>query len=375
MRSGSPVGVPGWIAAQARNDHIMSIVVEARNLRQVYKIRRGLFREPAQLQAVGGISFAIEEGKTLAVVGESGCGKSTLARMVALIEKPTDGSLVLDGTDAVNTPPAEKRRLRQAVQLVFQNPYASLNPRKKIGSVLEAPLAINTALSKSERAERARAMLAQVGLRPEYAARYPHMFSGGQRQRIAIARALMLHPKLLVADEPVSALDVSIQAQVLNLLADLQAEFKLAYLFISHDLAVVRHIAHDVLVMYLGHAMEQGPKASIFARPLHPYTQALLASTPGVGVGRGPRIVLKGELPSPLNPPSGCVFSSRCPYAVERCRDERPLPRLVDDRLVACHFAEQFLASGFPEVAPVDNVSLPGSSPTHFPEGVFHEAA
>jgi dipeptide transport system ATP-binding protein len=232
---------------------------------------------------------------------------------------------------------------------VFQNPYGSLNPRKKISAVLEAPLAINTKLNAAERAERARAMLAQVGLRPEYANRYPHMFSGGQRQRIAIARALMPGPKLVVADEPVSALDVSIQAQVLNLLADLQQEFRLAYLFISHDLAVVRHIAHDVLVMYLGHVMEQGPRPRIFAQPLHPYTHALLASTPGIGPRARKRIVLQGELPSPLHPPAGCVFSSRCPYAQEVCHAERPLPRPLDERLVACHFADDFLAKGFPE--------------------------
>jgi dipeptide transport system ATP-binding protein len=317
-----------------------------------------MFREPALLQAVGGVSFAIEAGKTLAVVGESGCGKSTLARMVALIEKPTEGSLMLDGTDAVDTPAEDRRRLRQAVQLVFQNPYGSLNPRKKIGAVLEAPLAINTTLKPAERAERARAMLAQVGLRPEVANRYPHMFSGGQRQRIAIARALMLNPKLLVADEPVSALDVSIQAQVLNLLADLQDEFKLAYLFISHDLAVVRHIAHEVLVMYLGHVMEQGPKTQLFARPAHPYTQALLASTPGVGGRNVQRIVLKGELPSPLNPPAGCVFSSRCPYAQEVCHAQRPQPRPLDERLVACHFADDFLAKGFPEEQEVRSAAV-----------------
>ncbi|MBB3180666.1 dipeptide ABC transporter ATP-binding protein [Variovorax sp. Sphag1AA] len=316
------------------------VVVEAKDLQRVYTVRRGLFHAPAHLQAVGSISFKLEKGRTLAVVGESGCGKSTLARMVSLIEKPTAGSLTLVGVDAVHPPADRKRELRRAVQLVFQNPYGSLNPRKKIATVLEDPLAINTTLGKAERAAKAREMLARVGLRPEYANRYPHMFSGGQRQRIAIARALMLGPQLLVADEPVSALDVSIQAQVLNLLADLQAELGLSYLFISHDLGVVRHIAHDVLVMYLGHAVEQGPKARIFARPLHPYTQALLASTPGLAEQR---IVLKGELPSPLSPPPGCVFNTRCAHATERCRAERPLPRLLDERLVACHHAEKFL--------------------------------
>lgn len=330
----------------------MSAVVAARNLRQVYKVRRGMFREPAHLQAVGGISFTLEAGRTLAVVGESGCGKSTLARMVALMEKPVEGELKLGGVDAVAPPADEKKRLRQMVQIVFQNPYGSLNPRKKIATVLEDPLAINTDMPKAERARRSREMLAQVGLRPEHANRYPHMFSGGQRQRIAIARALMLNPKVLVADEPVSALDVSIQAQVLNLLASLQAELGLAYLFISHDLAVVRHIAHDVLVMYLGHVMEQGPKERLFARPLHPYTQALLASTPGVGPRTQQRIVLSGELPSPLDPPGGCVFSTRCPHVQAVCRAQRPPPREVDGRLVACHFAEQFLTADNPAHIP-----------------------
>ncbi|WP_112662252.1 peptide ABC transporter ATP-binding protein [Microvirga flavescens] len=318
-------------------------VVEAKGLKRVYEIKRGLFKEPAYLQAVGGVSFSIEPGKTLAVVGESGCGKSTLARMVTLIEKPTEGALVIDGHDAVNPPAGMAKTLRRTVQFVFQNPYGSLNPRKKVGTILEEPLAINTNLSASERTERARAMMAKVGLRPEHYNRYPHMFSGGQRQRIAIARALMLSPKLVVADEPVSALDVSIQAQVLNLLADLQAEMGLAYLFISHDLGVVRHIAHDVLVMYLGNVMEQGPKERIYERPLHPYTQALLSSTPGISGKKRERIVLKGELPSPLNPPTGCVFSTRCPFVTDRCRTERPALRELDGRKVACHYAERFL--------------------------------
>ncbi len=319
-------------------------IVQARDLTQTYRIKRGMFREPAQLRAVGGVSFAIEAGKTLAVVGESGCGKSTLARMVALIEPPTAGSLQLTGVDALAADADQRRALRRAVQLVFQNPYGSLNPRKKVGVALEAPLKINTDLPAAEREARGRSMLARVGLRPEHYGRYPHMFSGGQRQRIAIARALMLEPRLVIADEPVSALDVSVQAQVLNLLTDLQNEFGLAYLFISHDLGVVRHIAHDVMVMYLGLVMEHGPKRKIFANPLHPYTRALLASTPTIDAAARPqRIVLQGELPSPLNPPAGCVFSTRCPYVTDRCKVERPALREVDERKVSCHYAERFL--------------------------------
>lgn len=319
-----------------------SPVVEARDLKRVYEIKRGMFREPGHLQAVGGVSFSIEPGKTLAVVGESGCGKSTLARMVTLIERPTAGELSLGGIDAVHATHAQWPDLRQMVQLVFQNPYGSLNPRKKVGAILEEPLIINTRLSTAERRERVQAMMAKVGLRPEYYNRYPHMFSGGQRQRIAIARALMLSPKLVVADEPVSALDVSIQAQVLNLLADLQEELGLAYLFISHDLGVVRYIADDVMVMYLGHTVEHGPKEKIYTHALHPYTQALLSSTPTVSEDKHERVILSGELPSPLNPPSGCVFSTRCPFAKDRCRAERPMAREMDGRKVACHFAEDF---------------------------------
>ena len=321
-------------------------VVTAKDLRRVYQISKGLFSKPDLLQAVGGVSFTVEAGKTLAIVGESGCGKSTLARMVTLIEEPTGGSLQLGGMDVVNASAHDKKALRQKVQLVFQNPYGSLNPRKRIGQILEAPLEINTELTAPQRSEKARAMLAMVGLRPEHYDRYPHMFSGGQRQRIAIARALMLNPSLVVADEPVSALDVSIQAQVLNLLSDLQRDLGLAYLFISHDLGVVRHIAHDVLVMYLGHTVEHGEKNAIFSRPLHPYTQALLACTPGLA-GSGPaaqRTVLKGELPSPLNPPAGCVFSTRCPYATEQCRKERPVLQQLHGRAVACFEAARLAA-------------------------------
>jgi dipeptide transport system ATP-binding protein len=320
-------------------------VVVANDLKQVYPISRGPFRAAAQLQAVSGVSFRLQAGKTLAVVGESGCGKSTLARMVTLIEKPTAGALTLGGVDVLQA--HDQKALRQKVQLVFQNPYGSLNPRKRIGQILEAPLEINTQLNAQERAEQARAMLAKVGLRPEHYERYPHMFSGGQRQRIAIARALMLKPLLLVADEPVSALDVSIQAQVLNLLADLQRDLGLAYLFISHDLGVVRHIAHDVLVMYLGSTVEHGDKETIFSQPLHPYTQALLASTPGLAGSAQlrKRTVLSGELPSPLSPPRGCVFSTRCPHAVAQCHVERPPLLELMGRKVACFEAAKLTAS------------------------------
>jgi dipeptide transport system ATP-binding protein len=308
-------------------------------------VSRGFLAGVAQLRAVDGVSFSLAAGRTLGVVGESGCGKSTLARMVTLIEKPSEGTLQIAGRDVTEARTDEERSaLRRAVQIVFQNPYGSLNPRKKVGAILEEPLVINTKLAKSERQAAAREMMRKVGLRPEHYERYPHMFSGGQRQRIAIARALMLRPRLVVADEPVSALDVSIQAQVLNLLNDLQEEFRLSYLFISHDLGVVRHVADEVLVMYLGRPAEQGPKQAIFERPLHPYSQALLASTPGIDIGKKrQRIILKGEIPSPLNPPPGCAFNTRCPHAEPRCRAERPAHRPVGGRLVSCHFAERFL--------------------------------
>jgi dipeptide transport system ATP-binding protein len=315
-------------------------VLEAKDLTRTYEIRRGLFRKPAILTAVAGASFTLHAGRTLAVVGESGCGKSTLARMVTMIEPPTSGTFELDGIDAAQADRETLKRLRRQVQIVFQNPYGSLNPRKKVGTILEEPLAINTQMTAAEREAAAREMMAKVGLRPEQYGRYPHMFSGGQRQRIAIARALMLRPKIVVADEPVSALDVSIRAQVLNLMMDLQQDLTLAYLFISHDLGVVRHIADEVMVMYLGRVVEHGPKERIFAGPRHPYTRALLASTPAVDPAP-----LKGELPSPLNPPPGCPFHRRCPFATPFCAESRPELREVDGRLVACHYAETIAAA------------------------------
>ena len=316
-------------------------VLRAENLHRHYSVSRGLFREPATLKAVAGASFSLAAGQTLAVVGESGCGKSTLARMVTMIEKPTSGMLEIAGNEIATATPERLRELRGTVQMVFQDPYGSLNPRKQVGAILEEPLAINTDDNADDRRRRSRDMMARVGLRPEFYGRYPHMFSGGQRQRIAIARALMLNPAIVVADEPVSALDVSIRAQVLNLLMDLQVEYKLAYLFISHDLSVVRHIADDVMVMYLGRTVEHGPKPVIFDRPRHPYTRALLASTPTVdAANRRQRLPIKGELPSPLDPPPGCAFHRRCPFATPLCASTVPDLRSVDDRLVACHHAE-----------------------------------
>ncbi|MBI2720026.1 MAG: dipeptide ABC transporter ATP-binding protein [Rhizobiales bacterium] len=316
----------------------MSMVLTARNLARYYSVSRGAFAQPATLKALDGASFTLDRGKTLAVVGESGCGKSTLARLVTMIEQPTSGSLAIAGEEIVGASAATLRVLRPKVQIVFQNPYGSLNPRQKIGHALEEPLLVNTAMGRVERTAKARAMMASVGLRPEHYDRYPHMFSGGQRQRIAIARALMLDPEVLVLDEPVSALDVSIQAQVLNLIAELQDRLQLAYLFISHDLSVVKHIANDVMVMYLGRVVEQGPRQAIFDTPQHPYTQALLSATPQPDPSRKrDRIVLKGELPSPLAPPSGCTFHPRCPIAMEICRSRNPALLAHGPNLVACH--------------------------------------
>ncbi len=312
-------------------------VLEARALSRDYEVKRGFFGKRATVKALSGVSLTLHAGETLAVVGESGSGKSTLSRILTLIEKPTAGHLLIDGTDVTEASPAEARQRRRNVQMVFQNPYGSLNPRQTIGATLEEPLIVNTPLKTPDRKEAVRAAMERVGLRAEFASRYPHMFSGGQRQRIAIARALMLRPKILVLDEPVSALDVSIRAQVLNLLADLQDEFHLSYLFVSHDLSVVRHIAGRVLVIYLGHAVEIGTREAIFGTPQHPYTKALLSATPVADpAARRQRIPLKGEPPSPFDPPAGCVFHPRCPIAFDRCRSETPSLDMKHGREVAC---------------------------------------
>ena len=316
-------------------------ILQVRNLTRHYEVSQGLLRPKGIVRALNGVGFDLHRGKTLAVVGESGCGKSTLARQLTLIEQPSDGHIILDGVDVARARGAEHQALRRKVQMVFQNPYASLNPRQKIARQLEEPLVINTRQPATEREARVTEMLAVVGLRPEYAHRYPHMFSGGQRQRIAIARAMMLKPDILVADEPTSALDVSIQAQVLNLFMDLQQELQTAYVFISHNLAVVQHVADDVMVMYLGRAVETGPKKTIFSRPLHPYTRALLSASPSLHTRNRREVIrIQGEPPNPLHPPGGCAFHKRCPHAVEQCRQATPELRLLEGRQVACHRAE-----------------------------------
>ena len=315
----------------------MSVVLQAEGLQRHYGVRRGWFGATTPLRALDGVSFGVEAGRTLAVVGESGCGKSTLARVLTMIEPPTAGRLLIDGRDVAAADADTRRALRRAVQIVFQNPYGSLNPRQTVGQALMEPLLVNGEGDAGRREAAAREMLRRVGLRDEHFGRWPHMFSGGQRQRIAIARALMLRPRLVVLDEPVSALDLSIRAQVLNLLVDLQQAFGVAYVFISHDLGVVRHVADEVLVMYLGRAVEQGARDAVFGQPQHPYTQALLSATPSVdAAARRQRQVLQGELPSPLSPPAGCAFHTRCPLAEPRCRAAPPALQPVAAQQVAC---------------------------------------
>ncbi|QPB42933.1 peptide ABC transporter ATP-binding protein [Rodentibacter haemolyticus] len=313
-------------------------LLSAFNLKKYYPVKKGLLAKTQQVKALDGVSFQLERGKTLAVVGESGCGKSTLGRLLTMIENPTEGELYYQGRNFLENDAETKALRRKKIQIVFQNPYASLNPRKKIGSILEEPLIINTKLSAKERKEKVLSMMAKVGLREEFYERYPHMFSGGQRQRIAIARSLMLEPDIVVADEPVSALDVSVRAQVLNLMMDLQDKLGLSYVFISHDLSVVEHIADEVMVMYLGRCVEKGTAEQIFTNPQHPYTQALLSATPRLSTNlRRERIKLTGELPSPINPPKGCAFNPRCWKATDQCRAEKPiLEPFPDGKLIAC---------------------------------------
>jgi dipeptide transport system ATP-binding protein len=320
----------------------MTAVLRADKLSRNYEAKRGVFAPPATVKALAGVSFELKAGNTLAIVGESGSGKSTLARLLTLIETPTSGALFINGADVAHASEAERRTLRRQIQIVFQNPYGSLNPRQTIGKALEEPLLVNTPLTAAERRQAVRAMMLRVGLRPEFYDRYPHMFSGGQRQRIAIARALILRPKIVVLDEPVSALDVSIRAQVLNLLAELQEEFDLAYVFVSHDLSVVRHIADQVMVIYLGHAVEYGSRADIFSSPQHPYTRALLSATPVADPeAKKERMILSGELPSPFDPPRGCVFHPRCPLAQQICTVSEPALESKKGRDVACWLVEK----------------------------------
>lgn len=319
------------------------IILSATGLTRHYQVERGTFKKPAVLKALDGATFTLVKGRTLAVVGESGCGKSTLARLVTMIEQPTSGELLIDGIDVTRADKTTLRALHKQVQIVFQDPYGSLNPRQKIGHALEEPLLVNTAMTRKERREAALKIINLVGLRPEHYDRYPHMFSGGQRQRIAVARALMLNPQIVVLDEPVSALDVSIQAQILNLIARLQEQFALAYLFISHDLSVVKHIADEVMVMYLGKPVESGSRDDLFNRPHHPYTRALLSATPVADPFRvKERIVLRGELPSPIAPPSGCAFHPRCPSMTDICRERPPETREIDGCRVACHHPKTY---------------------------------
>ena len=313
-------------------------VLVAKDLSKHYSVSRGVFKQAASLTALSDASFSLQRKKTLAVVGESGCGKSTLAQLVTMISPPTSGSLKINGQEIAGADKDVLQGLRSQVQIVFQNPYGSLNPRQKIGGALMEPLLMNTKLSRAECREKAAATINQVGLRPEHFERYPHMFSGGQRQRIAIARALMLEPEILVLDEPVSALDVSIQAQILNLLSELQERLDLAYLFISHDLSVVKHIADEVMVMYLGKPVEQCARDELFANPQHPYTRALLSSTPiPVPGAKKERIYLTGEIPSPIDPPSGCTFHPRCPQCLDICKTTLPMLEAKQTRLIACH--------------------------------------
>jgi len=346
----------------------MTTLLEVENLTKHYPVTKGLVlaKQVGLVRAVDGVSFRIERGETLAIVGESGCGKSTTARLVLRLIEPTGGTVRFDGQEISG---AALRTLRRRVQVVFQDPYASLNPRLRVGDTISEPMEVHGIGTKESRAARVKELLGLVGLAPFHAQRYPHEFSGGQRQRIGIARALAVQPELIICDEPVSALDVSIQAQVVNLLKDLQRRFGLSYLFIAHDLAVVHHMADRVAVMYLGQIVEQAPKRAIFDRPMHPYTRALLSAIPHPDPRRRGMVKpLGGDVPSPMNPPSGCRFRTRCAHAQPRCEAEMPaLRELVPGQQVACHFAETLP----PHVGVAEN----GMSPVAFQRLALYAAA
>jgi len=318
-------------------------VLEVTGLKKHFPVKKGLLRRTVgRVYAVDGVSFSIAEGETLGMVGESGCGKSTVARTVMRLVEPTEGTIRLAGHDITHLGNAALRPHRRQMQIVFQDPFASLDPRMSAGDIVGEPLLVHGLTDRAQRLEQVAALFEQVGLRPAQMRAFPHEFSGGQRQRICIARALALNPRLIVADEPVSALDVSIQAQVINLMVDLQREKRLSYLFIAHDLAVVEHISHRIAVMYLGRIVEFADKDTLFRRPLHPYTEALLAAVPipDPKIKRRKR-VLQGDVPSPVNPPPGCAFHTRCPHVMPRCKVEAPkLIEMAPGNLVACHLHE-----------------------------------
>jgi oligopeptide/dipeptide ABC transporter ATP-binding protein len=317
-------------------------LLEVRNLTHHFPVRRGVLqRERAIVHAVDDVSLVVRDGETVGLVGESGCGKSTLGRCIVRLLQPTSGQIVFAGKTIEHLDAAALRPVRRDLQIVFQDPFASLNPRKRVAQIVADPLRVHRIGDRKERRRRVDELLRTVGLSPEHASRFPRDFSGGQRQRIGIARALSLQPRMIVADEPVSALDVSIQAQILNLFDDLQEQFGLTYLFIAHDLGVVRHVSHRIAVMYLGKLVEIAPADALYASPIHPYTEALLAAVPvpdpDVSARRRRRI-LRGDVPSPVNPPPGCRFHTRCPYATEICRvDEPPLADFGGDHFAACH--------------------------------------
>ena len=317
----------------------MDPLVEVRDLKKYYPVKKGVWaRESATLRAVDGVSFEIQRGRTLGLVGESGCGKSTVARLILRLVEPTAGEVYFDKTSVFRANKDELRKLRRKMQIVFQDPYSSLNPRMTVRQIVEEPLRIHTKKSPAEREQQVAWLLEKVGLSPDQARRYPHEFSGGQRQRIGIARALATRPRIVIADEPISALDVSIQAQVINLMQDLQDEFGLTYLFIAHDLSVVRHISDRISVMYLGDMVETGPAEEIYSHPLHPYSRALLSAVPNPVPGqRRERTRLKGEIPSPIEKPGGCSFHPRCPIAHPSCASDVPVfEEHEDGRMVAC---------------------------------------